>query len=152
MRSSIHDSLSEMNTTRSAFAFSRLSCASGAEQFVPPPPIAASLSAFVITLSRGFKRRSTTACSNGSTRAPRLLRNPAAAIRAATSMQRTADEAPLRWPVTGDCIEPETSGHTITRPDNSGTFASAISIASCNASRTADGTNSPAALWAAINW
>ena len=100
----------------------RLSAASGALQLVPPPPMAASLLALVITLSRGFSVISTTSCSNGSTSADAFLRTTAAATSAATSMQRTALVDPLRYPVTGDDIEPDTSGQTYTLPASSGTF------------------------------
>ena len=39
-----------------------------------------------------------------------------------------------RWPVSGDRMEPETSGATTTRPGTTGTLDTAISSASCSAS------------------
>ena len=90
---STHDWLSETMTTRSAFARSVLSFASGALTFVPPPPIEASFVALVITESRGFSWIATTRSSNGTTRAFGFARTIAAAKRAATSMQRTAEVA-----------------------------------------------------------
>ena len=67
----------------------------------------------------------------------------AAATSAATSMQRTLLVAPLRTPVTGECMEPDTSGATITLPATTGTLETAISIASCSASFTSCGTSAP---------
>src|SRR5687767_8454725 len=111
-RASTHDSLSETKRTKSPFALRLLSFARGALQFVPPPPIEARRSALVITLPRGLIVTLTTLCSNGSTSARGFLRNTAAATSAATSTHRTADVAPSRNPVTGDDIDPETSGQT----------------------------------------
>src|SRR6185295_15016489 len=109
---STHDSLSEIKITKSPFAWRRFSSASGALQFVPPPPTEASFAALVITLSREFRFTLTTSHSNGSTSVRGFLRSTAAATSAATSIQRTAVVAPLREPVTGDDIDPETSGQT----------------------------------------
>ena len=93
---STHDSLSEMKMTRSPFAWRLFSKASGAEQFVPPPPIAASFCAFVITESRAFNVTLATSDSNGSTSACRFWRRIEAATNAATSIQRTVEVAPGR--------------------------------------------------------
>ena len=114
-RASIQDSLSETRITRSTCARSRFRRASGALQ-LPPPPMPASFCALVMTESRGFMRRSTTSKSNGSTRARRFLRSTAAATRAATSTQRTVDVAEPAQPVTEERMDPDTSGHTTTRP------------------------------------
>ncbi len=46
------------------------------------------------------------------TSAAGFLRRMAAATSAATSMHRTAEDPPRRTPVTGERIEPETSGKT----------------------------------------
>ena len=81
-------------------------------QFVPPPPMAANLSAFVTTLSRGLSRRSQTLCSKGMTSAVGFIRRIAAATSAAPSIQRIFDVAPLRTPVIGEPIEPDTSTST----------------------------------------
>ena len=114
---------------------------------VPPPPMLASLAALVITVSRGLRRRSTTACSNGITSADGFTRSTAAATRAATSTQRTLVVDPLRHPVTGPASAPETSGSTYTLPSIAGTLERACSIASWRASRTSRGTSSSAAAW-----
>jgi hypothetical protein len=70
--------------------------ASGAEQFVPPPPTAASFSALVMIESRAVSFTSTTPVSNGNTIARGFLRRKHAATNAATSTHRTFDEEPLR--------------------------------------------------------
>ena len=67
-------------------------------------------------------------------------------------MHLTAVVAPFRWPVTGEDIEPETSGQTKTFPFTAGTFAIASSIASWRAFRTIAGTPSFAAEYAARSW
>src|SRR5919106_6372233 len=107
---STHDSLSETKMTKSPSAFRSFKTANGALQFVPPPPIDASLVALVMTVSRGFRAIFTTSCSNGSTSADGFLCTTAAATSAATSMHLTALVAPLRYPVIADDIDPETSG------------------------------------------
>ena len=72
----------------------------------------ASFAELVITLSRGLIRTSTTLDSNGMISARGFLRSTVAATSAATSTQRTAELEPFRYPVTGECIDPEISGNT----------------------------------------
>src|SRR3984957_13528690 len=133
-------------------AFRRFNSASGAEQFVPPHGSDDNTFAVVITLSRGFNETSTTLLSNGSTWACRFVRRIVAAISAATSTQRTELVAPLRTPVIGERMDPETSGNTYTTESPSAeTLRVAISIASCSASRTSAGTFADVWLYATIN-
>src|SRR5436309_16984 len=103
---STQDSLSEMKITRSPSDFCSFKRTSEALQLVPPPPIEASLAAFVITVSRAFRMTLTTLLSNGSTSAWGFLRTTAAATSAATSIHLTALVAPFLYPVTGADIEP----------------------------------------------
>src|SRR5690606_11018033 len=98
--------------TRSPSARREFNQASDALQFVPPQGKFESFATFVITLSRGFNGKRTTSLSNGITSAVWFFRNTADATRAATSTHRTAVVDPRRNPVTGDCIDPDTSGHT----------------------------------------
>src|SRR5438094_681364 len=126
---STQDWLSETITTKSAVAPRAFQSAKGALQFVPPPPMAASFSAFVITVSRGFNSISTTLSSKGLSTAVGFFRTNAAVTGAATSMQRTFEVAPFRRPVIASDIEPDTSGQTKTLPSITGTEEMAISIA-----------------------
>lgn len=143
---SSQDSLSDTKITASALTLSRFNRRNGALQLVPPPRIAANFWALPITESRGFKSMATTSVSNGNTRVSRFLRSNAAATKAATSIHYTELVAVPRQPVTGELMEPDTSGHTTTRPAISGTFTKAISNASCKASRSAKGIWGDAAL------
>src|SRR4029434_8581402 len=76
---STQDWLSETNTTRSTLAHSAFSCASGAEQLVPPPPMEASFTALVSTSSAAERSILTTRFSNGSTHPSAVRRRHAAA-------------------------------------------------------------------------
>jgi hypothetical protein len=64
-----------------------------------------------------------TDCSNGNTAAVGLRRTMAAVTNAATSTHLTVVVAPLRRPVIGDRIDPDTSGQTYTWPSIRGTLA-----------------------------
>ena len=132
--------LSDTMITRSPTARALFRCASGAEQFVPPLGSEASFRALDMTLSRALSGHGTTWSLKASTSAAGLRRTTLAATRAATSMQRVVVVDPARWPVTGDCMDPDTSGQTNTCPSTAGTFSVAISIASWSASRTVAGT------------
>jgi hypothetical protein len=69
-----------------------------------------------------------------------FFRNTDAATSATISTHCTVDVDPRRCPVTGDRMEPETSGHTTTWPATSGTLAIASSMASWRAFRASSGT------------
>src|ERR1700722_14809937 len=89
------------------------------EQLVPPDGRFANLSALLMIESIGFNRKfcpyrslNTTSSEKATTSASPFLRRTEAATSAATSMQRTLEVAVPRLPVTGDCIDPETSTMT----------------------------------------
>src|ERR1700730_10942042 len=85
-------------------------CARRVLQFVPPDGNAARFAALVITLYRGFNSTGTRRPLHGIPSASVSFRKSAAATSAATSTHRTDVVALPRTPVTGDCIEPDTSG------------------------------------------
>ena len=94
---STQDSLSETITTRSTVRPARVEQASGAETLVPPPPIAAELRGIDRDPRERIERQRHHVALERQHLAPAgLRRSTAAATRAATSMQRTFDEAPLR--------------------------------------------------------
>ena len=102
----------------------------GNEQSVPPPPNFASRSDRLRIESDGSNRASYAPVSNGMTTLSGLRRRSAAAARAATSTHRIFVVPPRpRCPVTGDCIEPDTSSPITTGPGSTGTFPQATSAA-----------------------
>ena len=79
---------------------------------VPPHGRLASFCALVMIESRGFNLTFTMSLSNGITSAFGFFHKIAAANNAAISMHRTFDVEPFRYPVAGECIDPEMSGKT----------------------------------------
>jgi len=106
-----------------------------------------------MTLFAPVERRPVTTSSlNGIASAERLVRRKQAATSAATSTQRTALVAPLRTPVIGECIEPETSRADIHLPVDRRHVGRRDLHCILQRSRTIAGTSAAACVKATINW
>ena len=144
-RASTHDSLSETKTTRSPFALRSFSCASGALQFVPPPPTPPASARWSSRCPAGSAAR----CTDVLLERQHLRRRVPPQDRR-RHQRRDVDAAHRRRRALRDrspasASSPRRPGRRTPGPSIAGTFAIAISIASCSASRTLAGTAASAA-------